>query len=49
VHQKIPEKDIQLGISPKILDVIIKYLGGISNHIQRKVIPFNPRQVMMLL
>jgi hypothetical protein len=43
VHTKFWKQDIQLGISPKNPGAIIKYLGGIHNLVQGKVMPFKPR------
>jgi hypothetical protein len=43
VHTKFWKQDIQLGISPKNPCAIIKYLDGIHNHVQKKVMPFKPR------
>jgi hypothetical protein len=34
---------IMLGISPKNLDVVLKYLGGLHNHLQKQVMLFKPR------
>jgi hypothetical protein len=34
-----------LGISPKNLDVILKYLGCLHGHIHKKVMLLNPRTV----
>jgi hypothetical protein len=34
---------IMLGISPKNLDALLKYLGVIHSHLQKKVIFFEPR------
>jgi hypothetical protein len=34
-----------LGISPKNLDVPLKYLGGLYSHLRRQVMLFKPRIV----
>jgi len=36
---------IMLGISPKNLDVLFKYFGGIQRHLHEKVMLFNPKSV----
>jgi hypothetical protein len=36
---------IMLGISPKNLDVLLKYLGGLHSHLRRQVMLFKPRIV----
>jgi hypothetical protein len=33
---------IMLGISPKKLDVLLKYLGGLHSHMQKQVMIFKP-------
>jgi hypothetical protein len=37
--------DIMLGISPKDLDVHLKYLGCLHSHLQKKVMLFNPKTI----
>jgi hypothetical protein len=37
--------DIMLGISPKNRDVLLKYLGGLHNHLQNKVILFKSKTI----
>jgi hypothetical protein len=34
-----------LGISPKNLDVLLKYLGGLHSHLRRQVMLFKPRTI----
>ena len=36
---------IKLCISPKNPDVLLKYLGGLHNHLWKQVMLFNPRIV----
>ena len=36
---------ITLGISPKNLDVLLKYLGGIHSDLQKKVMLFKPMTI----
>jgi hypothetical protein len=31
-----------LGISPKKLDLLVKYIGGLHSHLRRKMVLFNP-------
>jgi hypothetical protein len=34
-----------LGISPKTLDVLLKYLGGLHSDLRRQVMVFEPRTI----
>jgi hypothetical protein len=34
-----------MGISPKNIDVLLKYLGGLHSHLRNQVMFFNPRTV----
>jgi hypothetical protein len=34
---------IMMGISPKNPDVLLKYLGGLHNHLRKQVMFFDPR------
>jgi hypothetical protein len=36
---------IMLGISTKNPDVLLKYLGGLHNHLQKQVMLFNPMAI----
>jgi hypothetical protein len=45
VHHEFKKMAIMLGISPKNLDVLLKYLGGLHSHLWRKVMLFKPRIV----
>ena len=42
---KFKKMVIMLGISPKNLDIVIKYLGGLHVHLLKKVILFKPRTI----
>jgi hypothetical protein len=35
--------EIMLGIAPKSLYVLLKYLGGLHSHLKKQVILFKPR------
>jgi hypothetical protein len=42
VHHEFRKMAIMLGISPKNPNVLLKYLGGLHNHLRKKVMLFNP-------
>jgi hypothetical protein len=42
---KFRKMNIILGISPKNLDVLLKYLGDLKSYLCNKVILFNPKRV----
>ena len=37
--------DFMLGISPRIPDVFLKYIGGLHSHLQKQVILFKPKKI----
>jgi hypothetical protein len=46
VHEYINEfrkMAMMLGISPKNLDVLLKYLGGLHSHLRKQVMLFKPK------